>query len=233
MARRRKKKNLRYAVLAVLISLILWSITHGSSTVERGYDIPLVFHDLPETLVITDQSDEEINIRVRGSRVALRNLSPSKMEYVVDVSGAKVGRTVHEVDVSRLDVDRVRGVDVVSRSPAQIDVRFEARGRKIVRVRPDLEGEPPEGFVLTSVEIEPPRVWLTGARSRVMRLSEVVTETIDVSGLEAQLEREVKLSLGSDHVWMEENGPVTVRIGIEPVEPPEGEAGGTGGGEAE
>ena len=228
---RRRKKNLRYAVLAIVISLILWSIAHGSSSVERGYDIPLVFQDLPDTLVITDQSDEEINIRVLGSRVALRNLSPSKMEYVVDVSGAKAGRTVHEVDVSRLDMPR--GVRIVSRSPAQIDVRFEARGRRTVRIRPDLEGEPAEGFVLTSVELEPPRVWLTGARSRVIRLSEVVTETIDVSGLEAPLERQVKLSLGSDHVWMEEDEPVTVRIGIEPVEPPKGGAGGTEGGKAQ
>jgi YbbR domain-containing protein len=224
MARRRKKKNLRYAVLAIVISLILWSIAHGSSSVERGYDIPLVFQDLPDTLVITDQSDEEINIRVLGSRVALRNLSPTKMEYVVDISGAKAGRTLHEVDVSRLDMPR--GVRIVSRSPAQIDVRVEGRGRRIVRIRPDLEGEPAEGFKLTSVELDPPRVWLTGARSRVIRLSEVVTETIDVSGLEAPVERQVKLSLGSDHVWMEEDEPVTVRIGIEPVEAPKGRTSG-------
>ena len=221
---RQRKKNLRYAVLAIVVSLILWSIAHGSSSVERGYDIPLVFHDLPDTLVITDQSDEEINIRVLGSRVALRNLSPSKMEYVIDVSGAKAGRTLHEVDVSRLDIPR--GVRIVSRSPAQIDVRVETRGRRIVRIRPDLEGEPAEGFALTSVEVDPPRVWLTGARSRVVRLSEVVTETVDVSGLEAPLERQVSLSLGSDHVWMEEDEPVTVRIGIEPVEPPGGGAEG-------
>jgi YbbR domain-containing protein len=228
---RRRKKNLRYAVLAIVISLILWSIAHGSSSVERGFDIPVVFHDLPDTLVITDQSDREINIRVLGSRVALRNLSPSKMEYVVDVSGAKVGRTVHEVDVSRLD--QPRGVRIVSRSPAQIDARFEARGRKTVRIRVDLEGEPAEGFVLTSVEVDPPRVRLTGARSRVMRLSEVVTETIDVSGLEAPLERQVKLSLGSDHVWMEDDEPVSVRIGIEAVEPPADGAAGSEGGKAQ
>jgi YbbR domain-containing protein len=228
---RRRKKNLRYAVLAIMISLILWSIAHGSSSVERGHDIPVVFHNLPDTLVITDQSDREINIRVLGSRVALRNLSPSKMEYVVDVSGAKVGRTVHEVDVSRLDPPR--GVRIVSRSPAQIDARFEARGTKTVRIRADLEGEPAQGFVLTSVELDPPRVRLTGARSRVMRLSEVVTETIDLSGLEAPVERQVKLSLGGDHVWMEEDEPVSVRIGIEPVGRPRDGAAGSEGGKAQ
>jgi YbbR domain-containing protein len=227
---RRRTKNLRYGILAVMISMILWVIAHGASEDERGFDIPIAFDDLPDNLVITDQNVDEINIRVRGSRAALRNLSPSKMEYVVNVSGAKRGRTVHEVDVSRLDVPR--RVKIVSRSPAQIDVRFEPRGRKNVRVRADLEGEPSEGFVLGEVELDPPRVWLTGARSRVLRLSEVVTETIDLSGLEAPTEREVKLSLGGDHVWMEGEDPVKVRIGIEPLEPPEGEGEGEAEGEA-
>ena len=103
----------------------------------------------------------------------------------------------------------------------------------MVRIRVDREGEPAEGFVLTSVEIDPPRVWLTGARSRVIRLSEVETETIDVNGLEAPLDREVKLSLGSDHVWMEEDEPVRVRIGIEPVEPPADGAGDSEGGNSQ
>jgi YbbR domain-containing protein len=76
---------------------------------------------------------------------------------------------------------------------------------------------------LKEVSVEPPRVWLAGARSDVLRLSEVVTETVEVDGLEETEEREVRLSLGGGHVWMEEAKPVTVRIEIEaiPVEEPE------------
>ena len=58
----------------------------------------------------------------------------------------------------------------------------------------------------------------------MLRLREVVTETIDVNGLDAPAEREVKLSLGSDRVWMEEDKPVKVRIAVEPVAPEEAEA---------
>ena len=73
--------------------------------------------------------------------------------------------------------------------------------------------------------MEPPRVWLAGARSDVLLLSEVVTETIEVGPLEETTEREVRLSLGGGHVWMEESRPVTVRIEIEviPEAEPEGE----------
>ena len=111
---------------------------------------------------------------------------------------------------------------VVSRSPSQIKLRFEWRGRKSVRVRADIEGDPAEGFVVTGVEVEPPRVWLVGARSTVLRLSEVVTETVDVTGLAESTEREVKLSLGGSHVWMEDNQPVKLRIAVEAV-PEEGD----------
>ena len=213
---RRRTRNFRMGLLALVISTILWGIAHGSSSVERGLDIPISFHDLPDDLVITGQSTDQVNIRVRGSRAALRNLSPTKLDYVVDVAGAKPGLAAYEVDVSRFDLPR--GANVVSRSPATLEVEFERRGRRAVRIRADIEGEPAPGFLMGEVVVDPPRVWLSGARSEVMRLTEVVTETIEVAGAQSAIDREVRLSLGGGHVWMEETRPVRVKIPIEPVE---------------
>jgi YbbR domain-containing protein len=206
-------------LLSFMIASVLWGMAHGTSSIDRGVDIPVVFHGIPEDLVITEKTADAINIRVLGSRSALRNVSPTKMEYRIDVSGSKRGRGVFEVDVSRIELPR--GATVVSRSPASIEVEFERRGRKAVRVRPDLEGQPADGYLITSVDIDPPRVWLTGARRDVLRLTEVVTETIDVAGLAASVEREVRLSLGSDHVWREEQGTVKVRIQVDPEPAPD------------
>jgi YbbR domain-containing protein len=223
-------------LLAWLIAMLLWGMAHGTSSIERGFDIPVVFDDIPENLVVTAQTGDVVNVRVLGSRAALRDVNSSRMEYAIDVSGAKPGEAVFEVDASRLELPR--GARIVSRSPASIEVVFERRGRKSVRVRPDLEGEPAEGYTIDRVEVDPPRVWLTGARSHVLRLSEVVTETINVEGATEPLEKKVRLSLGSDLVWREEQGPVTVRVvvkaaaGPESLPPvqagPEGEAPGTG-----
>jgi hypothetical protein len=87
-----------------------------------------------------------------------------------------------------------------------------------VRVRADVEGDPAPGFLMGEVVVDPPRVWLSGARSEVMRLTEVVTETIEMAGAQSSIDREVRLSLGGGHVWMEETRPVRVKIPIEPVE---------------
>jgi YbbR domain-containing protein len=203
----RRTSNLRYGLLSLVISGVLWGMAHGSSS---AYDA------VPDDLVITDKSADQLNIRVLGSRASLRNVSAAKMQYVVNVSNAKPGPFSHEVEASRLEMPR--GTQIVSRSPARIDLKVERRGRKSVRVRPDMEGEVAPGFVMGDPEVDPPRVWLTGARGDVLRLAEVVTETIDVTGLDAPLEREVRLSLRNDHVWMEESQTVIVRIPIEPVE---------------
>lgn len=219
-------------ILAWLLAMALWGMAHGTSSIDRGVDIPVVFDKIPSDLVLTSQSASAINVRVLGSRAALRNVSPTKLDYPIDVSGAKNGLAVYEVDVSRIDLPR--GATIVSRSPASIEVRFERRGRKAVRVRPDISGQPPAGYALGPVTVEPARVWLTGARGEVLRLTEVVTETIDVSNLTAPEERKVKLASSGDHVWMEDPKPVTVKIDVEalPSDAQRGDAGSGAGGQA-
>jgi YbbR domain-containing protein len=212
--------------LAWLIAMVLWGMAHGTATGEKGVDIPVAFADLPKDLVITERSATAINVRILGNGAALRNVNPNKLEYRLDVSGAKQGVAVYEVDTSRIDEQLPRGVRILSRSPANIEARFERRGRKAVRVRPEWSGEPAPGYRVTSVDVDPPRVWLTGARSAVLRLSEVPTETIPVDGASAPIEREARLSLGSDNVYLEKEAPVTVKIQVEPVPP--GSATGSG-----
>ncbi len=213
--------RIRFGTLlfSVLIALVLWGMAHGTSEIERGFDIPIVFNGVPEELVITAQSADVVNIRVRGNAAALRNVSPTQMEYVVNISGARAGVAIHEVDPSLIELPR--GAQPVSRSPASIEFELERRGRKAVRVRPDVTGSAADGFRIVEVSVDPPRVWLTGARREVLRLAEVQTETIDVTGLTTPVEREVRLSLGRDHVWPEGEATVSVRIVVEAVADPE------------
>ena len=173
-------------------------------------------------LVSTSLSADEINIRILGTRAALRNVEPQKLEYAINVSGVKPGVAEFEVEVSQVELPY--GTRILSRSPAEIDVTFEKRGSKTVRVRPDYTGEPAAGFLLAGVSVDPLRVRITGARRAVQRVTEVATEPIDLSGLAESEEREVKLSPTGSHVWLEEDNSVTVRIQIEPKPQLEGRA---------
>ena len=209
-------QNLRPGVfvLALAISVFIWAVAQGTSSVIQSFDVEVELVGVEAGLVITDQSSDEINVRLRGSRAALRNLDTKQLKYRVDAKGGKPGVAVFEVDVET--ITHPTGTQFVGYSPSRLQVRFEKRGRKAVGVRAEITGVPAPGFHVAEVVLEPARVWLEGARSQVMRLSEVVTESIDVGGLAASANREVRLVLGGGTVWAEDNAPVKVQIHIAP-----------------
>jgi YbbR domain-containing protein len=211
--------NLRYKILALLAALLLWGVSHSTSSVERGFDIPVVPGNVPEDLVITGQSTDAVNIRVRATNAALRRLSVAELAYTVDLAGARAGNTEREVELAAMSLPR--GAQIVSRSPASLEFTLERKSTRAVKVRADIDGDPAHGFVVDDVEIDPPRLRIAGARSEVLRLSEVLTETIDVTGANAPLERKVKAAPGGLHVWLDGPAEVTVRIEIVPEPPPQ------------
>lgn len=219
----RRFGNLAYQLLAVAIALFLWVVARGSSSVERGFDIPVVLQGVPDDLVVVDQGADVVNVRLLGTRAALRNFDPQRLEYPIDISTSKPGQAAFEVDLSRFDMPR--GARVVSRSPSRIELTFERRVAKTLKVRADLEGTPAEGYRVAGVSIDPPRVRVAGARSEVLRLTEVATETIEVGGATAPIEKEVRVSAGPGHVWAESPRVVKVRVAVdlvppEPIAPP-------------
>ncbi len=214
-------ENLRPGVLilAIAISVFIWAVAQGTSSEYISFDIPIELVSVDESLVITDQSSDSINVSLRGSRAALRNLDRAALTYRIDASGGKPGVAVYEVAIDTLD--HPTGSTFEGYSPSRIQVRFEKRGRKAVTVRAEVVGTPAPGFHLAEVEVIPGKVWLEGARSQVLRLSEIATETIDIAGLAAGEKREVRLVLGGGTVWVEDNQPVQVEIRIESDPVPE------------
>ena len=145
--------NVGYKVLAVVITLFLWVVARGSSSVERGFDIPVVLEGVPDELVVVDRGADVINVRLLGTRAALRNFDPQRLEYPLEISEAKPGQADFEVDLSRFDLPR--GARVVSRSPSRIELSFEKRAGKTVKVKPDVEGAPADGYKLGRVSVNP------------------------------------------------------------------------------
>lgn len=208
-------QNLRPGVLilALAISVFIWAVAQGTSSVQESFDVAVELVGVEEGLVVTDQSSDAINVRLRGSRASLRNLDRSKMKYRVDARGSKPGVAIYDVDVET--IEHPTGTKFNGYSPSQLKVRFEKRGRKAVGVRAEVQGVPAPGFHVAGVVIEPAKVWLEGARSQVMRLNEVVTEIVDIAGLAATEKRAVRLVLGGGTVWVEDDKPVQVEIRIE------------------
>ncbi len=206
-------------LLALAISVFIWGVAQGSTDIRSSFDIPVEIHGVDDSLVVTDQSADEVNVGVMGSRAALNNLDSSRIKYEIDVSNVKPGVAEFEIELASIELPR--RARFVSHSPSRIQIRLERRSRKEVSVVADIQGQAAEGFVLAEVRVVPDRVWLAGAKSHVMRVAEVQTEPIDVSDLRESQELEARLILGAGTVWVEDDKPVTVQIVVEPAHPSE------------
>ena len=94
---RRKDSTRGYMFVSLVIALLLWGVAHGSSDIQEAFDLPVVFEGVPSDLVITEQNSDVINIRIQGSRAALRNLRGERLHYTMDVSGARPGSADFDV----------------------------------------------------------------------------------------------------------------------------------------
>ena len=68
-------------VLALAIAVFLWGVAQGSTSIRTSFDIPVEIHGVRDTLVVTQQSADAINVGVMGSRAALRNLDETQLKY--------------------------------------------------------------------------------------------------------------------------------------------------------
>jgi hypothetical protein len=89
-------------VLALAISVFIWAVAQGTSSVQQSFEVEVELVGVEDTLVVTEQSADSINVRLRGSRAALRNFSVEQLKYRVDARGGKPGVAVYEVDVESI-----------------------------------------------------------------------------------------------------------------------------------
>ncbi len=211
-----------FMAIALAIAIFLWVVAQGSASIEQTFDVPIIFTGTSENLVITDQNADVINVRVMGRRAALRTLNRDNLRYELDLANVNAGVSDFEVDLA--DIELPRRVRIVSRSPSRIEVKLERRWTQTVNLRADLEGTPAEGYELGRVILKPARVRITGARGEVRRLTELVTDTIDVSGATEDVTQEVRVPINARTVWLVEDKPVEIHVEVRRVElepPPE------------
>ena len=134
--------------------------------------------------------------RARHARRAARTSTPQRLEYRARGRRARSrgagGLRGRSHAGSRAAAAR-RAHRLAARRRS-LEVKFERRGAKSVTVRPDLEGEPADGLSWSTRSRWIPRACGSGGAAEVLRLRRSLTETIDVSGLDEPVEREVRVS---------------------------------------
>jgi YbbR domain-containing protein len=202
-------------LLALGISLGIWfnaSVEDRLVPSERVVEAS-VSYNRPRGFLVIDPV-RIVNVRLLGSKKAVRQLSPYQVSVTVELSPRQEGSAT-----LKLGPDNVLapdGMEVVSIEPATIQVQLEREITQRVPVVPQLVGKPAAGLVAGEAEVFPNQVLVTGPASMLNRIETLSTPPISLAGRTSILELTVPVLTPDPLIQVVQPPQVTVRVPIQP-----------------
>jgi YbbR domain-containing protein len=207
-------KDLGLKVVAVILASALWwvvSAPRREQVRERIFSAPLALVSLPRDFVITTEIPESVDVRLRGRNSDLRTISSQTLEVPVDLSWIqKPGEVEITLRPQAINVDP--NIEVVSIEGNKFRFRVEQLRQRTVPIRPFLIGELPLGYRAGDVLAEPDRALISGPSSQILKVAEVATERINMTGRTATFVQSV--AVVSDSPLVRVISPLTTQVTV-------------------
>jgi YbbR domain-containing protein len=209
-------ENLGVKLIALVVALFIWFNASGQKQVVWLKMIPVAVANLPESLVVTGNLPDEVEVSITGTKRQLMMMGLKRMELSVDLAGAVPGR--QRVPLTPQQIQLPTGFDprnVRILEPIAIDLRLERLVSKRVKVTLSTTGTIRQDLVLLdgALAISPSWVSIIGPASAVDRINSVTTEALDLSKVKESFEREIPIDvLGARFTSDPDRVTVTVRV---------------------
>ena len=197
-------RNFWYKLSSLLLAILIWGIVQGEEILEINRKIKINF-SVANGYMVKGKSSMDIDARVRGPRVLLGEFGTRPIEAKIYIPKAQTGKLEIPFDKNYLKNwdDRIK---VTPRDP-YITVYVDEKVERSIPVREVLKGAPGEGYIIEKIAITPDKVSVTGPKSEIAKMHEIITEPIDISGLKQSKTVDVRLDvkdLGLDEISHEE-----------------------------
>lgn len=177
---------------------------------EKRQEVEINIEGNPQRdLVVMGYSASPRSVALYGPEEMLKKVS--KVVGIINVEGA--GSNINEsVQIQAVDSNGkvIEGVNI-STSRCNVDVQIGKT--KKVKIEPNLKGTPSEDYIITNITVNPKEIVLGAKDNRLGNIEKVLTEEINIEGIQSSVERVVKLQLpeGTDTVG---NGTTEVKVNI-------------------
>lgn len=162
------RKNWGLKLTSFLFAIVLWYFVVGVDKVDRTFTIPVETADLPENIIITNQFKKELEIRVTGPLGLIRKMEQGNLSRTIDLSGASPGSLVIKNTADNLPIPN--GVRLRNVSPRNIILKLDRLIDKKIPVAITTSGQPEPGYKVTSIEVSPKSIHVTGPRTLLENL---------------------------------------------------------------
>ena len=186
-------------ILALAVSLLLWSMVHLNSdtpTPTAKIDTRIIEnvkvqpYGLDEKKYILSAMDtDRVRIEIKGKKTDLLSAFSGEYKIKLDLSNAKVGTSTLP-----LSVDIPKGLEIVNIQPSTVTVNIEERNTATFPVSIVTKGAPAEGYQVGTITPQPATVKVTLPESELREVAKV-QGTVTIDGEEGTVkEKRVKLT---------------------------------------
>lgn len=170
-------------LLALAITLALWfAVTSQRTPVTLNlHGVQLEFLR-PSEIEISNEPLDEVTLTLEGSRGELDEINARNLVARIDISQLKPGDRILHLNENNVSMDLPDGVRIIRIEPHSVALRLERSVERELPVEARLDGKPAEGYIVRSVQVNPPSVRVRGPESRVNSLEKAYTETIPLEG---------------------------------------------------
>ncbi len=207
-------KNIGIKIVSLILACVVWFIVSAprrGRVRERIVTASLSLVGVPSDLMITTDIPGSVAVRVRGRVQELRALASQSLEASADLSQINRSGEV-EITIRPQHINVPEEIEVVSIQPNKVRFRIEQVRQSAVAIRPFLDGEPPSGYLVGEATASPDRALVSGPASQILKLDEVATERIIMTGRTATFVQNV--AVVSDSPLVRVVSPVTTQVTV-------------------
>jgi YbbR domain-containing protein len=190
--RRFLRHNWFLKLFSVLLASLLWLTISADDNYQIDQTIRINFQGMPWNMETTGQTATQIDLRLRGSRNLLNNMSPADVTAVISLSGQTPGQK--NIALSNDNFQTPGGVEVLRFEPSRVEFNLERTITRTLPVRARLEGTQAEGFILGRTTVTPPTVQVSGPESVVGSRQALLTTPISIDGARGDVHQSVDLA---------------------------------------
>jgi YbbR domain-containing protein len=188
-----RSRVIQWIAAFLLIAAVLFIIWPVPSSDETDIFVPVDPGRIPRGLTASDLPSKGIEVRVRGPKSVIENLSKLELRYKLDLTDAKIGVKVIPVKEDRIPLPKE--ASVVSAHPPILRVRIAREINKQIPVIISLLGKPASGFFVSDAIAQPPSVIIRGPEHVLAPIEKAPSKPIDVKGLAESFKKPIALDL--------------------------------------
>lgn len=205
-------QNLPIKLVALLLTLALYLWVSVDREVEQTRYIPLRY-SVQEQMVLVNDPPNKVAVTIRGKWSDLNQLDASQLDVVRVPIDAGMG-TRGQLSLTPDMVDLPPGLRAVDVEPQSVQFRLEVRRTKVIPIHAKLVGDPPDGYRVEKISVNPQKITVSGPEQSLVQLAKISTAPVSIRDRTQTFSAQAYLRLDDPLVEYRLDKPAKVTVEI-------------------